>query len=411
MGDALTDTSYQRLARVVQVANLVFTPYTVLLFASLYGERRPLRRPVKVARWLLLVPALATFAAEGWFNPGGIRYGWLLVWAGPYYAAACALLLGAFWQADSPQLKRSRLILVLIMVPTLLAVLIFIYGARTIWPEFAFMRYISVFFVYSFGVALLGTFLYGVLGVKLTFERDPLDTAMKSVTSGTAMLNHALKNELGKIAISAVNLRAELPPGQDGASGTDDHLRIIENASSHMMAMVSRIHAQTREIVLEERPLSLAKLVQACADGYMAMMDARGIALHTDYRIRPIVACDDVHMKEALGNLIRNAIEATPAGGTITIRLDTDKKYVRLAVSDTGPGISRETLSRAFEPFYSTKSQHDNYGLGLSYVYNVMARSGGRIELASEPGRGTTAVMVLPLGKMIADEAEGAERP
>ncbi|TYP72492.1 sensor histidine kinase [Paenibacillus methanolicus] len=411
LGDVLTDTSFQRLARVVQVANLAFTPYAVLLFASVYGNWKSLRLPVRPARWLLLVPVVVTFVAESWYNPNVIRYGWLLVWAGPYYAAACALLLDAFRRAESPQLKRSRFILVLIMVPTLLAVLIFIYGARAIWPEFAFMRYISVFFVYSFGVALLGTFLYGVLGVKLTFERDPLDTAMKSVTSGTAMLNHALKNELGKIAISADNLRAELPLGQEAASGTDDHLRIIENASAHMMAMVSRIHAQTREIVLREQPCSLAKLVQACVDGHAGMLASQGIAVHTDYRIRPIMACDDVHVKEALGNLIRNAIEAMPAGGAITIRLDADKKYVRIAVTDTGPGISREALVRAFEPFYSTKSRHDNYGLGLSYVYNVMARSGGRIELAGEPGRGTTAMLLLPLGKMIEGEEEGAMRP
>lgn len=411
---AFQATNLQWLARTIQIANLAFTPYAVLLFAMVYAEKKFVRIRAMTVRWLLLVPVFAAFVAEVWLRAPVIRYGWLLAWAGPYYAAACALLVQSLWRAETPQLKRSRFILVLIMVPTLLAVLVFIYGARAIWPEFAFMRYISVFFVFSFGVALLGTFLYGVLGVKLAFERDPLDTAMKSVTSGTAMLNHALKNELGKIAISAENLRAELPPQQTEGTGAGDHLRIIANASSHMMDMVARIHAQTREILLREKPCALAELVQACADGYAGILALRGIALHTELRIRPVVLCDGVHVTEAVGNLIRNAMEATPAGGSITIRLDSDKKYVRITVADTGTGITREALAHVFEPFFSTKSRHDNYGLGLTYVYNVMARSGGRVELIGEPGRGTRAMLLMPLKKMIsAGDAgeEGARRP
>ncbi|MFB9328491.1 ATP-binding protein [Paenibacillus aurantiacus] len=407
----VADTSLPWLARVVQVANLVLTPYTVLLFVIVYTATRHSRRAVKWAGWLLFLPVSAAFVTEIWFNTSGIHYGWLLAWAGPYYAAACGLLLRAVWRAETPQLKRSRLILAIIMVPTLLAVVVFIYGARAIWPEFAFMRYISLFFIYSFGVALLGSFLYGVLGVKLTFERDPLDTAMKSVTSGTAMLNHALKNELGKIAISTENLRAELTPGQEGERDAEDHLRIIANASSHMMDMVSRIHAQTREIVLQEKPCALAGLVQSSADGYASMLVSREISLDIEYRTRPIVICDAVHIKEALGNLIRNAAEAMPTGGAVTIVLESDKKHIRVTVVDTGAGITREASARVFEPFYSTKRGHDNYGLGLSYVYNVMTRSGGRVEISGEPGQGTKATLLLPLKKIVSAGEGGAMRP
>lgn len=177
----------------------------------------------------------------------------LLLWSAPYYLISCYLLVASFWKERDARIKRSRFITTIIMVPTLLAVLIFIYVAKVITPDFEFFNYISVFMIYSLSVALLCTFMYGVLGVKLRFEHDPMESTMRAVSTGTTMLNHTIKNEIGKIAISTENLRNLLPESNEQSM---QHMQIITNASNHMLEMISRIHSQIKDITLKEQPFS-----------------------------------------------------------------------------------------------------------------------------------------------------------
>src|SRR5690606_27831966 len=104
-----------------------------------------------------------------------------------------ALLIYSLWKEQNREKKKSRWITTIIIVPTLIAVLIFINIGQAILPGYPFFNYISMFMVYSFVVALLCAFLYGVLGIKLTIERDPMENTMKAVSSGAALLNHTIK--------------------------------------------------------------------------------------------------------------------------------------------------------------------------------------------------------------------------
>ena len=124
-------------------------------------------------------------------------------------------------------------------------------------------------------------------------------------------------------------------------------------------------------------------------------------------------------MQNALLNLVINARDAMPRGGRLTIeishaRLDADYaqmypevrtgRYVLIAVTDTGAGMSGEVRQRAFEPFFTTKPAGAGTGLGLSMVYGFVKQSGGNIQLYSEEGRGTSVRIFLPL-------AESADAP
>jgi signal transduction histidine kinase len=108
---------------------------------------------------------------------------------------------------------------------------------------------------------------------------------------------------------------------------------------------------------------------------------------------------------EVLMNLVLNAKDAMPEGGTLTIKTKIasflDKQFAVLSVSDTGVGMDEETIKRIFEPFFTTKGAKGT-GLGLSIVYKIIKDHSGFIEVQSEIGKGTTFKIYLPLIKDVA---------
>ena len=136
------------------------------------------------------------------------------------------------------------------------------------------------------------------------------------------------------------------------------------------------------------------------------------ITTHVDESVPPLFV-DPAGLESALLNLVVNARDAMPKGGSITIASEVqhlgdshpavqsgDLKaghYVHVSVSDTGQGMSRETLERAFEPFFTTKPRNKATGLGLAMVYGFAKQSGGVVRAYSELGQGTTVSLYLPL--------------
>ena len=118
--------------------------------------------------------------------------------------------------------------------------------------------------------------------------------------------------------------------------------------------------------------------------------------LDLDDKVGTIEADPDL-LHRVIQNLVLNALDAMPNGGTLTLRtrqLDGSQPGVRLEVSDTGTGLNREECERLFTPYYTTK-QHGT-GLGLAIVQSVVSDHGGKISVESEPGRGTTFCIDLP---------------
>ncbi len=111
-----------------------------------------------------------------------------------------------------------------------------------------------------------------------------------------------------------------------------------------------------------------------------------------------------------LANLIFNAVDAMPNGGTITVRARAEGASVRLEVSDTGTGMSDAVRLHCLEPFFTTKGQHGT-GLGLSLVHTTVQRHAGTLTIESEPGRGSTFIVRLPLPDEPARAAEKIDSP
>jgi CheY-like chemotaxis protein len=133
------------------------------------------------------------------------------------------------------------------------------------------------------------------------------------------------------------------------------------------------------------------------------MASGATVVVETDLKDVPPVRGSESDLRESLINLLFNAVDAVPQGGTITVATGTEDNSVVIQVRDTGRGMTEEVRQRCFEPFFTTKGERGT-GLGLAIVYGIVQRHGGSIDVQSEPGKGTVFVIRLPIF-----QAEGGE--
>jgi CheY-like chemotaxis protein len=165
--------------------------------------------------------------------------------------------------------------------------------------------------------------------------------------------------------------------------------------------------------VLDPVELDLGALV-ADLEPMLRQLVPAGIALclETAPDVPPVHA-DRAQLEQVVVNLVANARDALAGGGTIAVRVEADElddgaadaagvapgAYVRLVVADTGPGVDPAVLGTLFEPFVSTKEAGHGTGLGLATVHGIVVQSGGAVRVLSEPGRGATFFVHLPVAR------------
>jgi PAS domain S-box-containing protein len=232
------------------------------------------------------------------------------------------------------------------------------------------------------------------------FQSQKMD-AVGQLTGGVA---HDFNNLLMAILGSLELLKKRLP--------SDPNLsRLIDNAmlgARRGATLTQRMLAFARRQELDVQALELPRLVAGMAD-LLASSLGPGVEIETDFpRGLPAVVGDENQIELALLNLCVNARDAMPEGGRIRIGARDETMaagnslslrpgpYVCLSVTDTGEGMSSETLTRATEPFFTTKGVGKGTGLGLSMVHGMAEQMGGQLTLSSCVGQGTTAEIWLP---------------
>ena len=156
-----------------------------------------------------------------------------------------------------------------------------------------------------------------------------------------------------------------------------DPITLAPDARIDLAVITDEVIAMTRPIWAERVGGGVVMLNRSLASGVMA----RAVA---------------GEVREALLNLIQNALDAMKGGGTLGVTVRRDRSHAIVEVHDTGHGMSPEVRERAFEPFFSTKGANGS-GLGLAEVYGVVKRHNGRVEIDSEPGRGSTVRLLFPV--------------
>jgi signal transduction histidine kinase len=152
-------------------------------------------------------------------------------------------------------------------------------------------------------------------------------------------------------------------------------------------------------LTLEKEPTDVGALAADAARAAGAEASARGITIAVEAPTGlPPIDLDPVRIREVIGNLLTNALRHTPPGGAIDLRLRQASVAIEIEVRDTGEGMTADELARAFDRFHKGSGSRGS-GLGLTIARNLVVAHGGEVRLASEPGRGTTAVVTLPLAR------------
>ncbi len=228
--------------------------------------------------------------------------------------------------------------------------------------------------------------------------------ALGQMASGIA---HDINN-----AISPVTLYTDflLETEPNLSARARDGLTTIQRAMADVAQTVSRMREfyREREPQLALLPVDLNRLVPQVVDltrvrwSDMQLRDGAVIDLKTDFAAAlPAVLGIESELREALTNLVFNAVDAMPQGGALTLRTRCDAgdgpaRRVCVEVADTGVGMGEETRRRCLEPFFTTKGERGT-GLGLAMVYGTVQRHNAEIEIDSEPGRGTTFRLLFPV--------------
>ncbi len=181
------------------------------------------------------------------------------------------------------------------------------------------------------------------------------------------------------------------------------YLDLIQTSAQDAASVVSRLHEFSRANTGSEKfvAVDLTRIVGQAVNltqprwKDQAQSHGATIRVARDLATTPPVAGDESALREALTNLIFNAVDAMPDGGVITIRTRQTGESVRLEVADTGTGMTEEVRQRCLEPFFSTKGQRGT-GLGLAMVFGIVQRHCGGLEIESALGKGTTFVLTLP---------------
>ncbi len=245
---------------------------------------------------------------------------------------------------------------------------------------------------------------YGFMGIKLRIEQEKMDVSMRALTMGVSILNHSIKNEIQKI-----NYLTEKTEGYIQAGQSEKSLQSIEqihSVTAHMLNMVGRIKDKAEDIVLTESKTDVKDLFTEVLQPMQPLLETRSVRVRIDYESDGYLVADATHLKETLSNLIQNALDAMPVeGGELVLRTFQAKRHYMIAVTDNGSGIPKDQLGKIFEPFYTTKKNAYNHGLGLPYCASVLWKHGGKLTVAgAESGRGTTVTLQFPMRRFISPD-------
>ena len=234
--------------------------------------------------------------------------------------------------------------------------------------------------------------------IKELQERVELRERMMVLGEMSAGIAHEFRNLMGTILGAGKLIARQLP----GGSPLHESLRTITHVISDMDHLVTQLLNFARKTEPDLKPVALEPWLKRVIEQVVEQAPAPHLRVEVRcFPDLPVIRMDEVLMRQALSNLVQNAIEAMPAGGDLTVSaavraLQGRRREVDVTVTDTGVGIPKDRLAKIFLPFFTMKAK--GTGLGLALVHKIVLLHNGRIEVESLEGKGATFHVYLPVG-------------
>ena len=225
-----------------------------------------------------------------------------------------------------------------------------------------------------------------------THQRLVAQERIAALGRAAAQVAHEVKNPLAGLLLYSLHLKSK------ATNFSEDEIYLVDKiveTINHLNSRVQQILGFVRPVNLTLAPGDLNEIVSAVLDLLRPQLTANRVEVRLSLAQQPAYAMlDQSSIRGALMNLMLNAIEAMPQGGTLSVTVARADDTQRIEMTDTGRGIDEEEAKKIFEPFYTTKAQ--GLGLGMPYAKRIIEQHDGTISLSSWPGAGTTIQVAFP---------------
>jgi signal transduction histidine kinase len=389
----------------VVIGCFAFIPATVIHFALLFPEEH---RMTKANRWIyglsyalslfIVIPYIAFF-----HNPQL----WMKI---EFVAFAYLIFSYFFWllRLDrtnrKPQLEFNRIIARYILLGQIVAFAIpLIFGVAIFAGSFSFPLNLAAPLSILFPISLfMGVILGRLRQSQMQLVQSEKNAALGNLLAGLA---HEINNPMTfiysaieplKDSLNAMWTTTDKAQHEKEMKNVQELVDIMEEGATRAKSIIESFRYFSHPDQNEKKSIDLHEIIDQSLRLLQPKWKDR-IRIVKNYGNIPLVRSQPTELGQVLINILSNACYAIAKDGTIEISTSIKQEYVVVKIRDDGMGMNKEILSKIFDPFFTTKNQGEGTGLGLAITLQLVKKNGGTIEASSEPGKGTTITIGLPV--------------